>query len=191
MGRSRKLAAEIAASLAAGTPHPQATPSDWKKRITNIQHRARTTNDPNVREVLQRELDAANDGLRASKQVAAHAPTFVTATNLSALTEMVIEHGPEFPARVPAVHAPHLKRTLEAGLVEVVGNRARLTRAGRTAVADLLVQDIARESAWHPRENIFVPPERRAEIMARDVAEHDAKVRRLEDTLAKIRLTAT
>lgn len=184
--RSKQLAAEIAAALAKGTPHPEATPADWKKRIAEIQKKARATSDPEQRAILKRELEAADDGFRAAQKVAAHKPTYVTGTNLFALTKMVIEHGPEFPSRVPAVDAPHLKRVYEAGLVEVVGNKARLTPAGRVAVADELVQDIARESSWRPTENPFVPPEKRAEVLARDVAQHDAKLRRLESVLAKI-----
>ena len=184
--RSKQLAAEVAESLARGTPHPEATPADWKKRIGEIQKRARVTSDAGERATLQHQLEAANAGLRAAQKVAASKPTYVTGTNLFALTEMVLDKGPEFPARVPPVDAPHLRRTLDAGLLEIVGNKARLTDAGRIAVADELVKRIERESKWAPRENPFVPAERRAELMAKDVAEHEAKVARLESTLAKL-----
>ena len=55
--------------------------------------------------------------------------------------------GPQIPSRLDAVDAPHIKRCLAAGLVEVTGGKAHLTPAGRVAVADRLVSDIARESA--------------------------------------------
>lgn len=188
MARRKQIQSEIAAALAAGTPHPEATVSDWKKLIADIQKRSRATADPAQRTILQQELDAASAGLRAATKVAAHKPGYVTYTNLFALKSMVVQHGPEFPSRVDAVDAPHIRRTVQAGLVEVVGNRARLTPAGREAVADLLVQDIGRESSWQPRENAWLgqSPERRAEMLATDVAVHDAKVKRLEDTLAKL-----
>jgi hypothetical protein len=186
--RSKQLQDEITAALAQGTPHPEAAVSDWKKRIAAIQRQSRTTGDPSQRAALQRQLDAASDGLRAAQRVVAHKPTYVTDINLFALKEMVLEHdGPEFPSRVPAVHAPHLKRTVEAGLVEVNGSRAHLTAAGREIVADALIKDIDREGNWRPRENTFVTsPEKRAEILARDRAEHAAKIAKLEATLAKI-----
>ena len=185
--RTAQLQNEIAATIAEGTPHPEATAADWKKLISEIQRKARTTTGSEDRSLLQRQLEAANDGLRAAQNVAAHKPTFVTGTNLFALKEMVVKYGPEFSSRVPAVDAPHLKRTVQAGLVEVVGSKARLTGAGREAVADALVKDIERESGWQPRENTFVPLEKRAEILARDVAVHDAKIVQLEAALAKLR----
>jgi len=188
--RSKQIDAEIAAALASGSSHPEATSSDWKKRIADIKKRFQAASSEQQRALLQEEYKAAQQGLRAVAQVAAHKPTYVTDTNLFALKQMVVEHGgPEFPfpSRVPAVDAPHLRRCVAAGLVEVVGNRARLTSEGREAVADALVTDIGREESWKPRENTFVgSPEKRAELLARDVAEHDAKIRRLEQTLAKV-----
>jgi len=184
--RSKQLQDEIAEALAAEIPHPEATPSDWKKRVADIQRSARTTRSPEQRTLLQRQLDAASDGLRAAQKVVAHKPTYVTEINLGALKDMVLEYGSEFPSRVPAVHAPHLKRTVAAGLIEVVGNKARLTASGREAVADALVKDIGHERGWQPRENTFVPPEKRGEVLARDVAKHEAKIARLEAVLAKI-----
>jgi len=185
--RSKQLQDEIAAALAAGEPHPEATVSDWKKRVSDIQRQARATSAPEQREILQHQLEAAHDGLRAAQRVAAHKPPYVTSTNLFALKEMVLQHGPEFPSRVPATDAPHLRRTVAAGLVEVAGGRARLTEAGRVAVADTIVEDIERESRWQPRESPFVSPEKRADVLARDAAEHAAKVARLEAALVKLR----
>ena len=184
--RSKQLAAEIAESLDRGAPHPEATPADWKKRISEIQKRARVTTDTGERAALQHQLDAASAGLRAAQKVAASKPTYVTGTNLFALTEMVLDMGTEFPARVHRVHAPHLRRTLDAGLLEIVGNKAKLTDVGRVAVADELVKRIESESRWTPRENPFVPADRRAELLAKDVTEHQAKIAKLESTLAKL-----
>lgn len=185
--RSKQLKEEIEASLAAGTPHPEATVADWKKRIAAIQATSRRTSDRSAREDLQRQLTAASDGLRAAQRVTGHQATYVTGTNLFALKELVITHGgPNLPVRLDAVDAPHIRRTLDAGLVEAVGNRLHLTSAGRAAVADLLVQDIERERAHVPRVNTFVPADKRDEILKRDVDEHQEKIDRLERTLAKI-----
>jgi hypothetical protein len=186
--RAKQLSVEIAAALAKGSYHPEATPTDWKKRIAALKKRFHAASSDQQRALLQEEYKAAQLGLQHAGQVAASKPTFVTGTNLFALKEMVLDHGgPEFPSRVEAVHAPHLKRCLAAGLIEVVGAKARLTADGRAAVADLIVQDIDREAVWTPRENTFVPSaEKRAELLAKDVAEHATKVRRLEVVLAKI-----
>lgn len=185
--RTKQIQEEVTAALAAGTPHPQATVADWKRRITDIQRAARKTGGDAERAALQLQLTAAYDGLRVAQARAAHAPTFVTSINLSALKDLVLLHGgPTFPSRVPAVDAPHLRRTVDAGLVEVTGNSAKLTQDGCARVADLIVADIARESGWSPRENTFVPAEKRAEILARDVAAHQAKIARMEAVLAKL-----
>jgi hypothetical protein len=186
--RSKQLNVEIAAALAKGSSHSEAAPSDWKKLIADIKKRFHAATGAQQKALLQEEYKAAQLGLRAAEQVAAHKPTFVTGTNLFALTQLVVQHGgPEFPTRLDAVDAPHIKRCLAAGLVEVVGNRARLTPAGREAVADALIKDIAREESWIPKENTFVPsPEKRAELLAKGVAERAAKIRRLEETLAKL-----
>jgi hypothetical protein len=188
MGRSKQIGAEVAAALAKGVPHPAATASDWKRRIADIKKRFHASTSEEQKALLQEEYKAAQLGLRGAGQVAASSATFVTGTNLFALKEMVVEHGgPEFPSRVAAVHAPHLKRCLAAGLIEVVGNKVRLTAAGRVAVADAIIQDITREERWTPKENTFVASsEKRAELLAKDVAAHSAKIRRLEAALAKI-----
>ena len=186
--RAKQINAEVAAALARGASHPEATPSDWKRLIADIKKRFHATSSEQQKALLQEEYKAAQLGLRAAGQASASKSTFVTGTNLFALTQMVVKHGgPEFPSRVDAVDAPHLKRCLAAGLIEVVGNKAQLTPAGRAAFGDRLIQDIAREERWAPRENTLVPsPEKRAELLAKDVAAHTAKVRRLEQTLAKI-----
>jgi hypothetical protein len=186
--RTKQINAEVVAALASGSSHSEATPSAWKKRIADIKKRFHATTSEQQKALLQDEYKAAQLGLRAAEQASASKPTFVTSTNLFALTQMVVKHGgPEFPSRVDAVDAPHLKRCLAAGLIEIVGNKARLTSAGRTSVGDALIQDIAREERWTPRENTFVTsPEKRAELLAKDVAEHAAKIRRLEQALAKV-----
>lgn len=186
--RTKQLQDEISAAIEKGSPHPEATVTDWKKRIADIQRRSRTTHDPEQRALLKRQLEAASDGFRAAQSLAASKPTYVTGTNLFALKETILAHGgPEFSSRVPAVDVTHLKRTVAAGLVEVVGNKARLTADGRVAVADAIVKDIDRESSWQPQVNTFVEdPDKRAEFLARDIAEHKAKIARLEIVLAKL-----
>lgn len=185
--RSKQVAEEIAATLASGSSHSKATVSDWKKRIAEIQSRARRTTDPQQRAILQQELVAAHDGLRTAQRAVAVKPTFLTDTNVFALKSVVLEHGgPEFPSRLPAVHAPHIKRAIDAGLVEVLENKARLTSIGREKIGDEIIKDISRESRWEPSPNPFVPAEKRAEMMAREVAAHAAKVKQLELTLAKL-----
>ena len=186
--RPKQLQEEVTAALAAGTPHPQATVTDWKKRIANIQSEARKTGDLETRKALQLQLTAASDGLRAAQAAAAHKPTFLTDTNLFALKAMVLQHGgPTFSSRVPAVDAPHLKRAVQAGVIEVTGPSAKLTPTGCEIVADLLVKDIEKESGWRPRENTFVSAEKRAELLAKDAAEHAVKLAKLEATLAALR----
>jgi len=185
--KSKQLDAEIAAALAKGSPHPDATASDWKKLIASIKTRFHATTDPRQKEIFQEQYKAAQLGLRAAGQTAAMKPSYVTGTNLFALTQLVIAYGgPEFPNRLAAVDRPHLKRCLEAGLVETAGNKLRLTPAGRLMVADALVQDITREGAWKPKENTFVPLEKRAALLAKDVAKHDAHLRHLEEALASL-----
>jgi hypothetical protein len=187
MARTKQIVAEIAAALAKGSSHPEAAPADWKKLIADIKQRFYTASSAQQKEMLQEEYKAAQLGLRSAQQVSAHKPSFVTGTNLFALTKMVVEHGgPEFPSRVPAVDAPHLKRCLAAGLVEVVGGKARLTPTGRSAVVDEIEKDLARERSFSPREDTFVLAEKRAEILARDTARHEAKIRQLETALARI-----
>jgi hypothetical protein len=185
--RSAQLNAEIAAALAKGSPHPGATVSDWKKRIAEIQKRARHTGDPSQRAILQEEFTAAQAGLRAAQQTTAMKPTYVTGINLYALKKLIIESGGRpFSNRLAAVDRPHIKRTLDAGLVEIRGNNVHLTPAGRTAVADEIISDIERLSKYTPRENTFVPAERRAELLAKDVAKHEAELAQLERVLATI-----
>lgn len=186
MGRTKQLVAEIAASLAKGAPHPEATPADWKKLIADIKQRFYAVTSAPQKEQLQEEYKAAQLGLRAAEQAAAKKPTFLTGTNLFALKEQVVEHGPEFPGRVPSVDAPHIKRALAAGYAEVVGSKLRLTPVGRSAVIDLLEKDIARERSYTPRESALVSADKRAEILARDRAVHEAKIRRLEVALARL-----
>ena len=185
--RSAQLNTEIAAALAKGSPHPKATVSDWKKRISEIQKRAGRTGDPAQRAILQEEFAAAQAGLRATQQTTAMKPTYVTDINLFALKKLVVEHGGRpFPNRLHAVDQPHIKRTLDAGLVEVCGNSEHLTPAGRTGVADEIISDIEQKSKYRPRENTFVPVEKRAELLAKDVAKYEAELRQLESALATL-----
>lgn len=184
-----QLDAEIATALREGRTPPPAPAAAWKRLIADIQRRARTTVGAEARAALQAELDAAYDGMRASQKVAAHKPGFVTDTNLFALKEMIVEAGgPTFSNRVSSTRASHLKRTMQAGLLEVASpTTVRLTPAGREAVADLLIADISRLSAYTPRVNEFVPRDKQAEVLERDKAEHRRKIEKLEKTLAAIR----
>lgn len=176
---------------------PPATPTAWKRLISEIQKRARTAGDPALRALLQHELDAANDGLRAAQKTSAMSANYVTDTNLFALTQLVIDRGgPVFLNTLYAVDRPHIKRCLEAGLIEVVGparrlrgvDRLQLTPAGRTAVADMLIRDIERESKYTPAPNAFITSaETRDAALAKDNMEHEAKLHRLERTLASLR----
>jgi len=185
--RSAQLNTEIAVALAKGSPHPEATVSDWKKRVAEIQKRARTTRDPGQRAILQEEFTAAQAGLRAAQQTMAVKPTYVTGTNLFALKKLIVESGGRpFSNRLHAVDQPHIKRTLDAGLVELRGNNLHLTSAGRTAVADEIISDIEKLNKYQPRENTFVPAEKRAELLAKDVAKHEAELRHLEEALATL-----
>ena len=111
----------------------------------------------------------------------------LTGTNLFALTQMVIKHGPAFPSRMDAVDAPHIKRTLALGLIEPTNGTLRLTEAGRALVAREIEKDLARESSYTPRVSSLVKPELRDEVTAREQAKHRAKVETLERTLARLR----
>lgn len=153
-----------------------------------------------TREQLDAEIDTIlAGGLEAERYEIAHAlgfrypkkpppsPKTLTGVNLSALVDMVIEHGPTFPARMAAVDLPHIKRSLVLGYAELINGSIRLTDAGREVVGDEIVHNIAREERSPPRENPFVRPEMRAEILDRDRAVHQQKIDKLERALAKLR----
>ena len=153
-----------------------------------------------TREQLDAEIDAVLEGgLAAERYEVAQAlgfrypkkptskPKSLTSVNLFALSNMVIEHGPTFPARMEAVHRPHIKRAVDLGYAEMVNGSIRLTAAGREIVADDIIQDIAREERYQPRENTLAAPELRAELLERDRAVHQQKIGKLERALAKLR----
>jgi len=154
-----QLNLDISKSLDKGTPAPTSV-TGWKKLVKEIKNRGWRTTGTEARTMLQRELDAAVDGLRAATKESALKPAFVTGTNLFALAEMVVKYGGgNIPRRVPAVDAPHLKRCVQAGLLEqgggargTIGDRMQLTAAGREAVADYLVEKIGRKSARTTRD---------------------------------------
>jgi hypothetical protein len=126
-------------------------------------------------------------GFRYPKKVPSK-PKSITGTNLFALTDMVLQHGPEFPSRVDATRAPHLKRCFQLGLIEAKNpSTMRLTPSGREMVADNLIRDIERESKYQPREHESVRPDLRAEILERDRAVQRGKLADLERALAKLR----
>ena len=111
----------------------------------------------------------------------------LTGTNLFALTQMVIEHGPEFPSRMAAVDAPHIKRTLALGLIEAKNGALRLTETGRDLVEREIEKDLARATSYTPRVSSLVKPELRDEVLAREQGQHRAKVDKLERALARLR----
>lgn len=153
-----------------------------------------------TREQLDAEIDAVlSGGLTAERYEVAQALGFqypkkappkkmtLTGTNLFALAQMVLEHGPEFSARMPAVDVPHIKRTLALGLIEQHGNTLRLTETGRELVERELEKDLARESSYTPSVSSVVRPELRDEVLAREQAKHRAKIEKLERALARVR----
>jgi len=164
---------------------------------------ARISKKPGLktREQLDAEIDAIlADGLHAERYEVAQALGFqypkkappkkmeLTGVNLFALTQMVVEHGPEFPGRMAAVDAPHIKRTLALGLVEATGSGSlRLTAAGSELVEREIEKDLARESSYSPRVSTVVKPELRDDVFAREQAKQRAKVEKLERALSALR----
>lgn len=80
------------------------------------------------------QLDADIAVALAKKRAPKGAPTD---TNLFALTELVLRHGgrSHFSNRVDGVDAPHIKRCLAAGLLEVIGRELVLTPRGTEIVS--------------------------------------------------------
>jgi len=163
---------------------------------------ARISKKPGLktREQLDAEIDALlAGGLHAERYEVAQALGFqypkkappkkmeLTGVNLFALTQMVVEHGPEFPGRMAAVDAPHIKRTLALGLVEATGSGLRLTASGRELVEREIEKDLARESSYSPRVSTVVKPELRDDVFAREQAKQRAKVEKLERALSALR----
>ena len=153
-----------------------------------------------TRAQLDAEIDTIlGEGLAAERYEVAQAlgfrypkkapskPKSLTSVNLFALSNMVIQHGPTFPARMDAVDRPHIKRAIDLGYAELINGSIRLTDAGREVVADNLISDIAREERYQPRENTLAAPELRAELLERDRAVHQQKLNKLESALAKLR----
>ena len=154
-----------------------------------------------TREQLDTEIDALlAGGLPAERHEVAQALGFrypkksppkkmtLTGTNLFALTQMVIEHGSEFPSRMAAVDAPHIKRTLALGLIEAKnGGTLRLTETGREMVEREIEKDLARESSYTPHVSTLVKPELREEVLERERAKRRAKLEKLESALARLR----
>lgn len=150
------------------------------------------------------ELDAEIDailagGLPAERYEVARALGFVypkkpppkkmalTGVNLFALTQMVLDHGPVFPSRMDAVHAPHIKRTVALGLVEPSGNMLRLTDTGREVIIRELEKNLAQESRYEPRVESYVRADLRDDVLARERAKHQGKIDRLQTALSKLR----
>ena len=154
-----------------------------------------------TRDQLDTEIDAVlAGGLPAERYEVAQALGFrypkklppkkmtLTGVNLFALTQMVIELGPEFPSRMDAVDAPHIKRTLALGLIEAKnGGTLRLTATGRERVEREIEKDLARELGYTPRVSAIVKPDLRDEVLAREQGKQRAKVEKLERALARLR----
>lgn len=154
-----------------------------------------------TREQLDAEIDTIlAGGLPAERYEVARALGFqypkrpppkkmtITGVNLFALKQLVLEHGPVFPKRLPAVDAPHIKRTMQLGLVEPKNSSSlQLTETGREMVADAIISDIERESKYTPRVSDLVRPDLREQVMDRERAAHQSKIDRLERALAQLR----
>jgi len=139
--------------------------------------------DQEVREALARipkksgiktpeQLDAEIDevlagGLQAERYEVAQALGFrypkrpppkkmtITGTNIFALAELVLNAGGKstFPNRLHATDRPHIKRTLDAGLVEVSSpSTLTLTPEGRAAVLRELRQSYEAHRAGFERD---------------------------------------
>jgi hypothetical protein len=155
-----------------------------------------------TREQLDDEIDAVlAGGLPAERYEVAQALGFrypkkappkkmtLTGTNLFALTDTVVEHGgPEFPNRMAPTRAPHIKRTLDLGLVEpTTRGTLRLTEAGRALVEREIEKYIQRERAYPPSVSPIVKPELRDAVLARESAKHQEKIDKLERALTALR----
>jgi len=155
-----------------------------------------------TREQLDAEIDAIlAGGLPAERYEVAQALGFrypkrpppkkitLTGTNLFALKDMVIDHeGPEFPGRVSAVDAPHIKRTMVLGLAEPTPRgTVRLTERGRELVEREIEKDIARVSRREPRVSSFVKPELHDQVLAEERAKQREALDKLERTIANLR----
>ncbi len=155
-----------------------------------------------TREQLDAEIDAVlAGGLPAERYEVAQALGFrypkkappkkmsLTGTNLFALTQMVVDHGgPEFPSRMAAVDAPHIRRTVALGLAEPTSHGTlRLTPSGRDLVEREIEKDLERERRHVPSVSSMVSPEFRDEALARERTKHQVKIDKLERALASLR----
>jgi len=162
---------------------------------------ARIQSKPSIktRQQLDAEIDAIlASGLPAERHEVARALGFrypkkappktmkLTGTNLFALKEMVVEHGPVFPSRMATVDAPHIKRTIALGLIEPTNGSLRLTEAGRELVRTEIEKNIERETRHEPSVSPIVRPELRDEVLARERAKHQTKLERLRRALGKL-----
>jgi len=181
-----------------GDDLPTPTPKLIKEmgaRLRRLQTRYSLSTNPADKAVIKAEFDALAKAERDAKMAARKAKevrakrdaSFVTGTNLFALTEMVLQHGPnDIPQRVATVDAPHLKRCVMAGLLEPRFGSMRLTQEGRARVADELVQRIGRKSA-PPRENTFIKdPQARQQDLETQRAKAQSHLDKLERVLAAL-----
>jgi len=163
---------------------------------------ARISKKPSIktREQLDAEIDAIlAGGLSAERHEIATAlgfrypkkppskPKTLTSVNLFALTSMVVEYGPTFPARMSATRLPHIKRAVDLGYAEIINGSIRLTKAGREIVADEIVHEIDRAERHPPRENLLARAELRSELLDKERAKHRQNIDKLENALTKLR----
>lgn len=180
------LNAEISEALTKGGPVPKATQADWKRYIADIKKRFYRATTQAEKDLINVEYASAQTAMREAKSAD---PNRATSLNVSALTELVVKADGHrsFPNQIYAIDKPHIRRCIEAGLVEPEGRQLVLTDAGVERVADDLIQDIEREQRKTPRMNDFIPD---ADVRAKDyekqVREHAAKVAKLESALATL-----
>src|SRR6185437_2885233 len=86
--------------------------------------------------------------MRRHSPAAPKAPPKPTDLNLSALEDVLAETGEGVIRRVPPTHTEHLRRCIDAGLLEPAGARGewRLSSAGVAALAARRVRD----GRWFP-----------------------------------------
>lgn len=142
---------------AATTADKPATVAAWKRLIKTIKERhriavwidhpgddvaARRGHADRVGEIAT-ELAAAEAGLREAERRAGASSMFLTQANLAALERLTLEFGgPRLGTRLTD-RGGHIERCVRARLVEWDGYRYRLTKEGRVAMADRLIQRIS------------------------------------------------
>ncbi len=105
-----------------------------------------------------------------SPSPAPKAPPTPTDLNLSALEDALAEAPDGTIRRVPAVHAPHLRRCLDAGLLEPAADAKSAWRLSAAGVAALAARRVRRPSGFAGFQPQFLNRELLAQTMALAVA---------------------